>query len=132
MTSAVNPLRVAVVTALEATSVGQSVFHEGDVSRDTPLPYLVLGAATEGRGTFYQRAGHDGTVQIKCWAEDSWAAQVLYEEVETALDGVTLTVAGHQLIQAEVSRLTDFAEPNPEVGGHVVIALLRTRSLVGA
>lgn len=127
--SAVNPLRVSVVTALEATSAGTKVYHEGDVPRDVSLPYIVLGTATEDEGEFIQQPGQDGTIQVKCWAEDSWAAQELYAEAKTVLHEVMLAVSGHRLIRGRLSRLTDFAEPNPEVGGHVVIGLYRSQTL---
>lgn len=132
MASAVNPLRTAIATALEAAT-GKRAYHETETSRDTELPYYAIGVATEGKGSFYQQAGHAGTVQVKCWAEDSWAAQEMYDSLETTLDGVPLVIDGHRLLEpCVVTRFTEFSEPDPEVGGYCVIALIRTRTLVGA
>jgi hypothetical protein len=53
----------------------------------------------------------------------------LYEQGKTALHRVALTVAGHTLVRGTLSRLTDFAEPDPEIGGHVVVGVYRTETL---
>jgi hypothetical protein len=126
--SAVNPLRVAIETALNATAAGERVF-DSEAQRDTPLPYIVFGTASEDEGGFYAKPGSNGSIQIKFWAEDSWAAQELYEQGKTALHRVALTVAGHTLVRGTLSRLTDFAEPDPEIGGHVVVGVYRTETL---
>lgn len=133
--SEINPLRVAIDTALQASTllVGDKVYHEGDVPRTAVLPYVVIGTATEtkqGADFLGAQRGAEQTIQLKSWGNDSWQAQQVHEDVTNRLDGLTLTLpSGHKLTLAHMERLTDFPEPNPEITGHVVIGRLRTRTL---
>jgi uncharacterized protein DUF3168 len=132
--TAIPPLRVAIFAALETITMlaGDKVYHEGDVPRTSVLPYIVVGTATEtktGAG-FIGQPGQEQTHQIKCWGDNSWVAQQVYEQAVLKLDGQILTVLNHRNVLCQMEYLTDFAEPNPEVTGHVVIGRLRTRTIL--
>jgi hypothetical protein len=136
--SAVNPLRAAVVATLKTIpslsdpTFGGRVFHEGEVARETKLPRIVVGSAFEtprGASRYGQR-GYAGTLMLKCWAEDSWDAQMLYDEAEVRLQGVMLVIDGHTSVLSILERVTDFPDPDPEVNAHVVAGRLSTEARV--
>lgn len=133
--TAVWPIQVAVVTALEAITMlaGDKVYQEGSVPRKAALPYIVLGAWTEPEDErYYKQPGRDQEGFIRCWGTDKAQALAVYAEAVLKLDGVTLTVTGHRMVRGKLGMVTDFAEPDPEVRGHVVIARYRSQTLVAA
>lgn len=137
-------LRNALVAALEAGAtilVGDKVYMEGTVPRllasgvAVKLPYVVVGTGSETRdGVSHYNAvfRHENTAQLKCWGKDKNQAELVYAEVKGKLDQTALAISGHGTGYGLISKVTDFAEPNPEVGGHVVVALYRITSQVAA
>jgi hypothetical protein len=129
--TAVWPIQVAVATQL-ATISGLGVHQEGEVSRSDALPYAVLGSATEpGDSRRYSgQPGLDQTLRINFWADTKLNAYAAYASGKVKLDGVILTLTGYgKSVRATLSFVTDFAEPDPEIGGHVVVSELRTRTI---
>jgi hypothetical protein len=132
--TAIPPLRVSIFTALETITMlaGDKVYHEGDVPRTAALPYIIIGTATETKAGANRigQPGQEQTHQIKCWGSTSWEAQQVYEQAVLKLDGVILVVLNHRNVFCQMEYLTDFPEPNPEIGGHVVVGRLRSRTIV--
>lgn len=132
-------LRYALFAVLEAGATilaGDKVYMEGsDQLRGADLPYVILGTGTETRdGVSRYNAihRHENTAQVRCWGHDKDEAERVYVEVKGKLDEMPLVITGHGTAYGRVSKVTDFAEPNPEVGGHVVVALYRVISQVAA
>lgn len=128
--SAINPLRVGIDAALIAAGIQM---HLGAAPRDAALPYVIVDAETEVEESRIGQAGHGQTVQLRCWADNPWDAQELYDDVKGALHGVVLTVAGHTTIRSEVSRITGFKEQGAPVdnpGPYCVVGRLNTWTLV--
>lgn len=132
--SAVNPVRIALVAALKMIpalaaddgDIVAHVYHEGEVRRGDPLPRIVIGSAFETpRGASrYGQLGYAGNEQIKCWGNDSMEAQDLYDAAEAVLSqwvAAGLSVQGFVLVTSLLERLTDYADPDPEVDAHVVV-----------
>lgn len=130
------PLRVALDTALQTSTllVGDKVYLEGSHKlRGAALPYIVIATGTEVPDDRYNaQRGHENTTQLKCWGNDKHQAELVYAELKAKVDGVTLTVAGHGVSRGRIEKLADFAEPNAEVTGHVVVARYRNTSQVAA
>jgi hypothetical protein len=126
------PLRNALVAVIKAGATilqGRMVYLEGsDALRGAALPYVILGTGTEtpeGVSRYNGQEAHESTVQLKCWGNDKHQAEQAYEELKAKVDNVALTIAGHGIGRGRLSKLADLPEPNPEVGGHQVVARLR-------
>lgn len=134
LTSPVNALRVALVAALKTIAAlddghgDAHVYHEGEVPRGTPskpapLPRIVYGAHGQSprQGRRYGQNGMQGNVMLRCWAEDSWEAEVLFNDALLVLQQ-PLAVTGHVLPGVLIDRVTDYPDPDPDIDAHVVIA----------
>lgn len=129
--TAVWPIQVAVATLLQSIP-GLGVHQEGEVLRTDPLPYAVLGAATEPGDSrrYFSQPGLDQTLRINFWADTKLNALAAFASGKVKLDGVVLTLTGYgKSVRSTLSLVTDFAEPDPEIGGHVVVGSLVTRTL---
>jgi Protein of unknown function (DUF3168) len=124
------PLRIAVDTVLQTSSffAGDKLYLEGSVPRTAALPYVVLGTGTEvPLDTYNGQYRHEATAQLKTWGQDKDQAELGYAELKSKLDNTLLTVTGHGTGKARITKIADLAEPDPEIGGHQVVALLRIR-----
>lgn len=131
--SAVNAVRVGLFDALKTIPALEEdgwyhVYHEGEVTRGVAVPRVVMAGAFEqgkhyvGGGTLaLSDRGHSGNIFLRCWGEDSWAAQELYESVCEKLDWQDLALDEHRLVHGYMERVTDYPEPDPEITAHVVI-----------
>ena len=133
--SAINPLRVAIDNVLGALAPPVE-FYLGVAPRSKPLPYVVVGLETENEDAArIGQSGHDQTIQLGCWAEDAWEAEVLYGRVKAALHGVMLTVSGHRNTRSEMERIAGFLDQglSPDaLGPYCVVGRLNTRNMVTA
>lgn len=135
-TSAINPLRTAVVTALRALTIiggpASPKVYLGAAPRGTVEPYIILGLSTEdNEASRYQQPGQGQSMQIRCWGTDLWEADEVYSAVVGALHGVTLTVTGYKAVRPQMVRLTDFKErgvPPDEPGPWCVVGELLTET----
>ena len=136
--SPTTPLRDALVAKIETGATilsGDKVYLVGSVPRTAALPYVVIGTGTETRDgvSLYNAVHrHQNTTQLTSWGRDKAQAEAVYAEIKAKLDEIPLVVAGHGTAYGRVSKVSDFAEPNPEVGGHAVVALFRVISQVAA
>ncbi len=103
--------------------------------RGASLPYIILDAQTETEdGARYQQRGSEQTQQVKCWADNPWDAQEVYNTAKGALQGVTHAVTGHKLVTNVMEILTSFKEqdaPADEPGPYCVVGRWVTRTVVG-
>lgn len=130
------PLRNAIDTVVQTSSffAGNKLYLEGsDALRGAALPYVIYGTCTEtfeGADSYNGQRSHDSTVQLKAWGADKHQAEQGYAELKAKLDEAALSVTGHIVTRpGRLSKVTDFPEPNPEVGGHVVVTQYRIRTL---
>lgn len=127
--TAVPSLYSALVLRLESSPflVGDKVYEVGKVPAGSRRPYVTLanfGEGTLGASRFMQR-GHNNTTKLNCWGDTQLLAMKCFAEAKRLLDGYRLTLQGHTAQRAYLDYLTDFAEPEEEIGGHVVVASLR-------
>ena len=125
------PLRVALDTVIQTSTffAGDKLYMEGsDALRGAALPYVVFGTSVEsyeGMDRMNGQRRHENIVQLKCWGADKNQAELGYAELKTKLDEVLITVTGHGAQRGRLSKIADLAEPNPEIGGHQVVARYR-------
>lgn len=129
-------LHTALITRLGLATLlaGDKAFNEDEVPRGAPMPYAVLGAVSSGRdgANRYGQPGHLTNVMIRWWATNRVRAMLCFQQGCTLLDGYRLTLDGHVWERGRLVWITNFSEPDPEIGGYVVASQYRCRTSVVA
>jgi hypothetical protein len=137
--TALWPLHVALADALKTlpmfvTLGPPRVFQEGSVLRSASLPYIIIGGSTEAEDSerYFGQPGRSQEIQLKSWGGDREEAFAIHAEATVKLDGQSLVLTGHKLVQMKFGHLADFKEQGAEAdqpGPYVVIGRLRTETL---
>lgn len=141
MSTAVIGVREMLAAAIQA-DVGLGVLlsgrkaYTGEAPEGSSLPYVVLEGQTEtglGAGYYGAQYGHQGTVNIRCWARNLWTAQQIYAAVVPLFDHQRPVVSGHRVMKGSMEYVTDGPERvNGKTVKWQVWGRYRVRSLEGA
>lgn len=108
-TSAVRPLNVALVAALEsdprllALLGGEARIWSLLAPPNTPLPYVIVGEATEGRWRVFAGGGTQNAETLHIWAKDKLQCADIVDALARILDGTKLAVAGFSTFPGQCS-----------------------------
>lgn len=109
--SAIWPLDVAIDTLIQGDATlsaklkGEKVYSLQSPTRDSALPYIVLGSSSESTARTYDSKFKDTIVTISVWSADVTKAEVagIVADLERLLDGTQLNVGGHHFVSGAFS-----------------------------
>lgn len=139
MSTALDAVQLALAAALKGDAQLQGALggstmapkvYDSLAPATARVPYLVLATSGEsGLGVDFAREGHDGVETLRVTAADRLAAKRIYVHVARVLDGVTLALDGHRMLDGATSWVTDYRDP--VTGETQAVIRYRVQTLVG-
>jgi hypothetical protein len=110
--SAINPVFASIVTALKAAPAVTSLVSTRvvtNVSQPAVYPFIWVGLPTETKDRTFKADAQNGTVQVHAYSIQGGPKEAvdILSAAETALDGASLSVSGHTLLNLEIESTFD-------------------------